>query len=200
MATDQGEKTFLSHTAQQVDDAIDAVATIEASLSDYITSEQYAEDMEEIEVDITYIKDALVEMVDSGAKNLTFLDTAAGEYVDILFTTDIPAGTYVLSFATLDSDDTDADTCMVVALKNGSEVSQQKQCNRANDGTYVMLTLTSSADKFRIYASDTAAHSTGDTLDYTDCMVCKEAYWHISDKFVQYVPSQYELWQMILHP
>jgi hypothetical protein len=184
MAVDQGEKTYLSHTAQEVDDAIDAIATL-------VTKTEF-------DAEIDTIKDALAYVIDTGSKNLTAYDTGAGDYVDIPLSDNIPIGKYVVSFAELDSDDTDASTCMVVARFGNTEVSDQVQCQRSSDGTHVTLTLTSTADTIRIYASDTSAHSSGDTLTFVDCMVCKESMYKITDKFVPYCPTLYEVW-LILH-
>ena len=131
-------------------------------------------------------KDALAEIIDSGGtKNMipSGQDSGTGtRYANITMT--VPKGQYVLYFSSITSDDTDANTCQVCAFTSGNVAATVAvQCRRGNE-KHVILDVLQEAAYIRVYASDTHAHGADDTVAFTDAMLCKKAYWDISQKYV----------------
>lgn len=142
----------------------------------------------------------LVELVDNGPKNkLTVTDIdEAGEvgvntYVDI--PCDVPAGTYMVYRKSLTTNDTNA-TYSLTRFMSGDTVVKSFALNHA--GGVTKVTIASPATKLRIYASDTAAHSSGDSLAVEDFMVCSAADWRISETYQPFRPSYQELYERVV--
>lgn len=140
---------------------------------------------------------ALAEVVDNGAKNrLTINSGSSTRWIYIPVS--VEAGKYRVYFGTLTSDDTDATTCQACFLdSNSTQVSDWLSFNRGSNVSDD-ATLTSTATKILLYSSDSYAHSAGDTVTFTNGMVCTAADWAVSQKFVPYCPSMAEMYQMIL--
>ena len=186
MATDVGEKTYLSHTAQQVDDAIDAVAT-KASTADL--SVQAAR--------IDVLKATLKNLIDNGPKNKCLTDVGSGTDYSDTACSGLKAGTWEVSFAELETTATGATTCLVQALNGNTVVSEACQVS-VGQNVHATITLTGAANKIRVYATDTTS-SSGATVSYTDIMICTTSDWSISQEFVLYCPTIKELYDMILN-
>ena len=142
-------------------------------------------------------RDELVELVDSGAKNLLTINSGSGTA-----NFDIPAtitpGKYVVYFGSITSTDTDYTTCQVIALHNSTVVSASPQLQMSR-GTAVhgTITVNSAANKIQIYASRTGTAASGDTLTFSNAMLCTEAAWAISQAYVPYCPTPAEMWAAI---
>ena len=186
MATDIGEKTYLSHTSQELDDGLDAIPfkALQADLAAEVTAREKTDA-------------ALQVQIDSGAKNLVNATSGSGtRFVNIPVV--LQPGTYHILFSDITSTDTDATKCQCAAFDSGNaDVSNYLQLGRGSaiDGT---LTVTATTAYIRLYASNSYGNSAGDTVDFTDCMICTEADWNISQKYVPYCPTMAELYQMIL--
>lgn len=149
---------------------------------------------------IKVISNAVAEQIDSGAKNRLTINSGSStpptRWINIPIS--VEAGKYRVYFGTLASDDTDAEKCQACFLdSSNAQVSNWLSFDRSSDVSAV-ATLTSTATTLRLYASDSYAHSEGDTVTFTDGMVCAESDWAISQKYVQYCPTMAELYQMIL--
>lgn len=148
----------------------------------------------------TPLKSSLTNTIDNGAKNRAETANASSTtWVNIPCV--VQPGTYVVSFGNVTSDDTDSTTCQVLAVDSNGVVSDSKQIERNNDVS-VVLTVTSETTHVRIYASDTYAHSSGDTVTVSDCMVCTESDYAISPAYVPYCPTLAELYALVksYHP
>lgn len=178
MSTDVGEKSYLSHTAQEIDDAIDAIP-------EEVTAREK-------------LQDATALLVDGGAKNrLTVTSGSGTAYIDIPAT--IPAGEYIVSFGSISSTDTDYTTCQILALSGSSVVSTSPQLQMdRGENVSGKITISSAADKIQIYASRTGTAASGDTVTISDAMLCTEPEWNVSQAFADYCPTMAELYQMIL--
>jgi len=187
MATDVGEKTYLSHTSQELDDGIDAIPlkALQADLSAEISAREK-------------LQDATVQLIDSGAKNrLTVTSGSGTAYINIQAT--IPAGEYIVSFGSISSTDTDYTTCQILALSGSSVVSTSPQLQmERGENVSGKITLSSAANKIQIYASRTGTDASGDTVTISDAMLCTESEWNVSQAFADYCPTMAELYQMIL--
>lgn len=134
---------------------------------------------------------ALVEIVDNGAKNkLTQANFSATLQAEIPIK--IPAGTYVISYSNLTSTDSDATTCLCRLYDDsgGSNV-QRATVNLSRGGpNNTVITVSGDTTFMRVYASDNAAHSSGDTVSGTNFMVCTKAEWDISQEYEPYQDSE----------
>lgn len=154
---------------------------LNAASSENLLAEQAARQHED---DI--IVAALSEIIDSsGIKNLIPYGDESGsgeQSTDIRF--NIPRGEYVLSFGSLTSTDTDAETCQVAAFSATNQaVSSYIQFSRGNNVNSA-FNLTGDAAFIRVYASSNTSRGTGDTVTFSNAMLCKKAYWDISDAYV----------------
>lgn len=177
----RGGKSSLDGRFDATDDAIAAEATARQTEDDVLTA-------------------GLAGEIDSGAKNRLTISSGSNtpptRWIDIPVS--IEPGTYHVYFGNLTSDDTDAETCQMIFFDSSmQQASGWLMLPRGNDVSGV-ITVTAAATTLRLYASDSYAHSAGDTVTYTDGMVCKDTDWAISQRYVPYCPTMPELYQMIL--
>ena len=100
------------------------------------------------------------------------------------FSINIPAGTYTLS-ASVESNDTDGDTCLVMLLKNGKNV-KSVSIRRGNRSSAI-ITLKDNCDEIILYASFGFNQSTNDTATYTDAQL---EYGTAATEYEPYKPAQ----------
>lgn len=100
---------------------------------------------------------------------------------------------YIISFASLTSDDTDSTTIQIRFYKEGG-ADKYIQVDR---GSNVSAEFTLSADTnfVRIYKADSNTHGSGDTMSFSGAMICTKAAWDISHAFVPYRPSMSEMYE-----
>lgn len=141
-------------------------------------------------------RNAILDIIADNGKNL-IPDISYGRpkgdpcpYIDIPVRA--MAGSYMLSIDNVTSSDTDADTCLVTAFSNGSIVSGEVYLERGYDIT-AGISLDSPADTIRIYASDTASHSSGDKIYVLRPMLCPGSYYNVDATYAFYTPSNREL-------
>lgn len=142
---------------------------------------------------------ALTGQIDTGAKNRLTINSGSStpptRWINIPVS--VEAGKYRVYFGTLASDDTDAEKCQACFLDSGNQqVSNWLSFSRGS-GVSAAATLTSTATTLRLYPSDSYAHSEGDTVTFTDGMVCAESDWAISQEYAPYCPTMPELYAMI---
>ena len=100
------------------------------------------------------------------------------------FAINIPAGTYTFS-ASVESNDTDGDTCLVMLLKNGKNV-KSFSIRRGNRSSAI-ITLKDNCDEIILYASFGFNQSTNDTATYTDAQL---EYGTAATEYEPYKPAQ----------
>ena len=213
MAIDSGEKTYLSHTAQQVDDAIDAVAT-KASAAD-LTAETTARQ----NADSKHLA-ALQVLIDSGAKNrlaytlasLKSLNTA-GSWSGNAYT--LRGITYTvnsdLTITATGTNDGTGDSWLDIygtgttndfvglvcsgCPEGGSSTTFGVQCGNDNwdYGTSEGRVCVQGATAIVIRSGYDATSG----LLFKP-MICTMADWNISHEYVPYCPTNAELYAMIL--
>jgi len=138
----------------------------------------------------TKITPELIELVDSGAKNLVNSTSGSGtRWIDI--PVDIPAGEYAVSFATLSTTwEVSANQLQISFMDSNYDI--------VTDGyTYINYTTKNGVYKLndtckiiRLYASPTSV--SGKVVTYTNMMICTKAAWDVSQKFVPYRPTYAE--------
>lgn len=210
MATDVGEKTYQSHTSQEIDDAVDAIA---AEITNRTASD-------------TVQNSALAYLIDSGAKNRfpipkrigTNNSNATQTYTQagVKFTCNLDGtitvertstsssqaqlwlygdssailiddycdGSYVFSTGFEGSGDT---ARMVLAkLDNGSEMIVNSYVSLPDKGTQSSINVS-----IRVSSTFTGSVT-------VKPMVCKKAAWDVSQVWVPYTPTYAELYAMVV--
>lgn len=164
---------------------------LDGTIADEIAARKAADEAE---------KSAIAEIVDNGAKNrLQQSDfTTTTSSIDIPCV--LPPGKYVLYRGNLQSTDTDANTCLFRLYDDsgGSNVQRLNQTILRGEGLTYRFTITDKATFARFYPSDTAAHSSGDTLTAENMMICPAELYDISTEFVEYCPTLAELYKRVL--
>lgn len=165
----------------------------------------------EIDTMLSVLEDAidldenvLSNQLDSGAKNKCPVNSGSNTLPTRWFQIPIvlPAGVYKLKIGTLASDDTNANTCQFACFDSGNNIASNYLYLERGTNVVGTLTVTSETAYCRLYPSDSYAHSENDTVTATDIMICDYDEYAISDKYVPYCPTLYELYQMVrgYHP
>ena len=160
-------------------------------------------DITNAEADISDLHAGLTTIINSGGKNRMPVENGgvtSGRWVDI--PVNIPAGAYRISFGSVTSTDTDSTTCQILFFDSAfSQVSNTVQMSRGNNVSSP-VTISATATTMRIYSASTYAFSAGDTMQYTQGMVCDKSLWDISPEFSPYCPSLAELYAIVksYHP
>ena len=141
-------------------------------------------------------RNAIIDIITDNGKNL-ISGTSYGRYKgDPCPYVDIPvsaaAGTYVLYVDTLDSDDTDANTCLIMAYHNGSIITEPVYIGRGANVS-VELDFLSDIDTIRIYASDSSSGSSDDYVYVLRPMLCRKSYYTMDPTFMFHTPNDAEL-------
>lgn len=151
--------------------------------------------------DITDIQDVdtrqdgvLEDLINTGAKNLLQTNASSGtRFVNIPVV--LQPGVYHIYFGEITSTDTDAQTCQFAAFaSDNSDASNYLQLQRVN-GVNGVLTVTKTTSYVRLYASNTYANSTGDTVTFSDAMLCTEDAWKLSQDYIPYCPTLQEVYE-----
>lgn len=158
-------------------------------------------DIIEAESDIEVLHDSAERLIDTGAKNLVNAESGSGtRFVNIPIV--LQPGVYHVFFSFIASTDTDAATCQCAAFDSGNaDASNYLQLGRGSDIGGV-LTVAATTAYLRLYASSNYAGGAGDTVTFSDLMICTESDWKISQAFVPYCPTLAELYALVksYHP
>lgn len=144
-------------------------------------------------------KNALVELVDSGAKNL--LEGADDEVSGTNFKSfniSIPPGKYVIYIGEYASTDTDDTRAQAYFFDGSSNIVSTRFIQQKADAMYQEVTVSAQTSKITIYASDNATHGSGDTVTVAKVMVCTKTDWDISQAYQPYRPSYQELYERVV--
>ena len=141
----------------------------------------------EARVAIAADEDALIELVDSGAKNLSEWAGGTTETDDSFVVQNEPItlkqGTYVISFDTT----ADSGSCEVVFYDENDNVGSHTFDNISSSKLSSEITLTADAIKFNLFTTKAAT--------ITNFMICTKAAWGISHEYQTYRPSYQELYE-----
>ena len=132
-------------------------------------------------------EDALIELVDSGAKNLSEWAGGTTETDDSFVVQNEPItlkqGTYVISFDTT----ADSGSCEVVFYDENDNVGSHTFDNISSSKLSSEITLTADAIKFNLFTTKAAT--------ITNFMICTKAAWGMSHEYQPYRPSYQELYE-----
>ena len=158
-------------------------------------------DITAAENDIEVLQDVSGRLIDTGAKNLVDAATGSGtRFVNVPIV--LQPGTYHIFFGSISSTDTDSATCQCAAFDSGNaDASNYLQLGRGSDIDGV-LTVTATTAYVRLYAASNYAGGAGDTVTFSDMMICTENDWSISPRYVPYCPTLAELYALVksYHP
>lgn len=152
-----------------------------------------------INSDVTTNHAAIAGILNTGSKNK--MPTASGQstpptrWVNVPVV--LPPGTYRVSFGTLASTDTDDTVCQACFLSGSTQVSNWLSFQRGENIVSGVCTITADTTTFRLYPAGSYAASEGDTVSFTDCMICTDADYQVSPDFVEYCPTLAELYAMV---
>lgn len=161
-------------------------------------------DITDAENDISDLHLALSDIVNSGGKNK--MQVASGQSVPPTRWINIPvviaAGVYRVFFGDLQSDDTDSILCQACFLdSSNAQVSNWLTFTRGTDVS-AQAVITGETATFRLYPSDSYAHSQNDTVTFDRAMICDKVLWDISPTYTPYCPTLAELYALVksYHP
>jgi hypothetical protein len=161
-------------------------------------------DITDVENDVSDLHLALSDVINSGGKNK--MPVASGQSTPPTRWINIPvvlaAGTYRVFFGDLQSDDTDSNLCQACFLdSSNTQVSNWLTFTRGTDVS-AQANITGETAILRLYPSDSYAHSQNDTVTFDRAMICDKVLWDISNEYVPYCPTLYELYQLVksYHP
>lgn len=125
--------------------------------------------------------------------SMSFTATSSTKWYEIQFQQPIPKGTYMLTFGSISSTDTDSTTCRIMFFSaNWADTLTDIQVERGENLTQE-ITFTKDCTIIRFCAASTATGGVDDTLTFTDAMICEKAIYDITDKYVPYSPTYQEL-------
>lgn len=168
---------------RRIDDLEDDVSDIQTDVSNLSTSD-------------TKQNAALLKLINTGGKNFSTVNTASGT-LRLIIDVDAPAGDYILSIGDLTSTDTDTSVCLITIYDANGSTLYTGGSTRGAD-RQIPVTLTATAKKIYIYASDNYSHSSGDTVSITNLMLCAKADWDMTQTYVPYCPTLDQLYRMVL--
>lgn len=159
------------------------------------------DDIADVENNVSDLSTTVAKIIDTGAKNLCKTESGTGtRFVNIPIV--LQPGVYHVYFGGISSNDTDAQTCQFAAFaSDNTDASNYLQLQRIN-GVNGVLTVTKVTSYVRLYASNSYGNSAGDTVSFSNSMICTELDWNISPNYTPYCPTLYELYQMVrgYHP
>ena len=144
----------------------------------------------------------MIREVDNGKKNLLMTNSGSNASGSSWFDipVDLPPGEYVIHFDSLTSTDTDATTCQCVCFNpNYEQSSVWYHLSRGNDITSSFI-VTDHTAMIRLYPSDSYAHSSGDTVTFTNAMVCTRNDWDISTRYMPYKIDPDNIYKNLIRP
>lgn len=196
-ALDSKADASTTYTKTEVDtalsgkqNAIDSSHKLSADLvDDTSTTNKFATaaELEQIQTNKSNISTAnaeLIELVDSGAKNLwsfggSIEKASSGTAISTAFT--LKAGTYVFSCKIASGGTGSTQLKFTDGSSSGTTVATQTWSNTTAGTMSFTYTLTSDATYVVMY--------TNGSFSYTECMLCSKAAWDVSQKFVPYLPT-----------
>lgn len=144
--------------------------------------------------------ESLGSVINAEAKNLSKVRNASStlptRWVDILIS--VEPGLYTVYFGNLSSTDTDTNLSQAIFLDDDNQNASAWMMFTRGEKTAVNVEVTAATKTLRVYPSNSYAASEGDVVTVTDIMICKQEHYNVSQEYVPYIPSNEELYQMIL--
>ena len=196
---DKFDMAVITANADKIDTALHdhdtELANLEAGKQENLTAAQLAAVNSGVTAEVLAAnRAALVELIDSGAKNhakVNNFKATLWQQVEI----EPIGGTIHLHIGGYTSSDTDTTNYQITFRYSDGTTSGKSLTKGAVDMDYNLgnYTLT----RIDIYASDNWNHSSGDDVTVSELMVCSKTAWDISQKYVPASPSNAELYGLI---
>lgn len=138
---------------------------------------------------------ALLKLINTGGKNYSPVNTTSGT-LRLIIDLNAPAGDYILYIGNLESTDTDTSVCLITIYDGNGNTLYTGGSTRGTD-KQISITLTNTATKIYIYASDNYSHSSGDTVSITDLMLCNKVDWDMTQTYEPYCPTLDQLYALV---
>ena len=196
---DKFDMSVLTENADKLDAALHdhdtELADLEANKQENLTSAQLAAVNSGVTAEVLAAnRAALVELIDSGAKNHAKLNDFTATLHQVVDVEPI-GGTIHLHIGGYTSTDADASNFIIIFRYTDGTTATRTLDKGAVDVEYNLANYV--LDRVDIYGSDNWNHSTGDTVTVSELMICSKTAWDISQKYVPTGPSNAELYEMI---
>jgi len=187
MPVSDNDISYMLHSYQQVDAAVDQVAVNTAAITDLQTSKA---DASALIAATNKLTAALADIIDStGAKNRLSVNSGTTGSGNGYFVQELPIalapGDYVWKMTRTG----DTSTSFVVRAADDTELARITRGAGVTD-IVSEFSISGTAAKVSIYV--------GYSVTITDAMICSKAAYEISSAFVPYAPTNAELYAMIL--
>lgn len=139
---------------------------------------------------------AMIDLINASGKNMCPVNNNSAT-LRMIIDIDIPADDYILYIGDLVSTDTDTTVCLITMYDGDGNTLYSGGSTRGND-KQIPITLTDTAKKLYIYASDNYSHSSGDTVSITNLMICLKSYWDMTTQYTDYTPTLSVLYTMFI--
>lgn len=196
---DKFDMTVITDNADKIDTALHdhdtELADLEAGKQENLTSAQLQAVNSGVTAEVLATnRAALAELIDSGAKNHARLNDFTATLHQVVDVEPI-GGTIHLHIGVYTSTDTDTSDFIIIFRYTDGTTATRTLEKGAVDAEYNLANYV--LNRVDIYASDNWSHSTGDTVDVSELMICSKTAWDISPKYVPASPSNAELYEMI---
>lgn len=216
------EEKRLSYSATEIDEKLAATDAIESkvdketgkglSTNDYTTAEKNK--LAGLSnYDDTGIKAAIAKVVDDGSKNTfttsisssnraTFTENGGvisvegtGTWARVMFKVNCIVGQNVLS---LKVDSVSSSACKVIIAKNADATGQIAAEAITTAGNVAIQFTTDNEEVYVVLYVNNSSTQGNTSLTVSNVMLCTKAEWDISQAYKPYVPTNRELYEMIL--
>lgn len=196
---DKFDMEVLTDNADKIDAALTELqsgidgkqATLTTAQLAAVNSGITSTDVEQIETNKNNI--SLSEQM-NGKKNYCKTNNVTFTGNNQVIYTDAISGDAVLYIGNITSTDTDSSENLVIFYNTNNVQVAQRLCRRGQVVVYDNIQLgTNVLDHIVLYSSDTYAHSSGDTVTYTDIMICSKSSYTAFPTYQPYAMSNAEL-------
>lgn len=186
MPVPENEISFMDHSYQEIDAAVEQVAINTAAIAELQTSKA---DASALIAATSKLTAALADILDrTGAKNRLSVNSGTTGSGNGYFVNNLPIslqpGTYVAKMTR----DTSGELTLVVRDASDNELARISKASDVTDFNEE-FTITGTAAKVSVYV--------GYSVTVTDAMICSKSAYEISSAFVPYAPTNSELYEML---
>jgi hypothetical protein len=186
MPVSENDISYMLHSYQEIDAAVDQVAVNAAAITELQTSKA---DASALIAATNKLTAALADIIDrTGAKNRLSVNSGTTGSGNGYFVQDLPItlepGDYVLKMTRTG----DTSTSFVVKAADDTELARITRGAGVTD-IVSEFSISGTAAKVSIYV--------GYSVTITDAMICSKAAYEISPAYVPYVPTNAELYAML---
>lgn len=186
MPVSESDISFMEHSYQEIDAAVDQVAVNAAAITDLQTSKA---DASALIAATNKLTAALADILDStGAKNRLSVNSGTtgsgyGYFVENL-PINLPPGTYIAKMTR----ETAGQLTLVVRDASNTELARISKASGVTDFEEE-FTIAGTAAKVSVYV--------GFSVTVSNAMICSKAAYEISPAFVPFAPTNLELYAML---